>query len=156
MEFQSRAVRALVRLQEREMRTLLDVWKEARRQGIRLPETEDPDYGSLDHLIRHLFRAARGYLIWICDVLNRPVPEISVAPDPNQIARGADAYLEVVLAAWRAHLAWMPDSVIEAADTYRSRWGMPYTIEEMLEHAVVHPMRHRIQLEELLGIPGCP
>ena len=35
-------------------------------------------------------------------------------------------------------------------DIYTSRWGEPYTVEQMLEHAVVHPMRHRIQLERLM------
>jgi hypothetical protein len=32
-----------------------------------------------------------------------------------------------------------------------SRWGEPYTVEQMLEHAVVHPMRHRFQLQRILG-----
>jgi len=31
-----------------------------------------------------------------------------------------------------------------------SQWGEPYTVEQMLEHALVHPMRHRIQLERLM------
>jgi len=31
------------------------------------------------------------------------------------------------------------------------RWGEDYNIEQMLEHAVVHPMRHRIQLERLMS-----
>jgi len=37
-----------------------------------------------------------------------------------------------------------------APDTCTSRWGEPYTVEQMLEHAVVRPMRHRIQLERLM------
>ena len=154
MEFQSRGVLALVRLHEREMRMMLGVWKEARQRHIQLLETEDPDYESLDHVMRHVLRAARGYLIWICDVLDRPAPGGSAAPDPEDVAAEADQYLEVVLAAWRRDLAWMSDSVAGSADTYKSRWGVSYTIEEMLEHAVVHPMRHRIQLEELLGRLG--
>lgn len=32
--------------------------------------------------------------------------------------------------------------------TRKSRWGQ---VEQMLEHAVVHPMRHRIQLERLMA-----
>ncbi len=35
--------------------------------------------------------------------------------------------------------------------TRKSRWGEDYNIEQMLEHAVVHPMRHRIQLERLMS-----
>jgi hypothetical protein len=37
------------------------------------------------------------------------------------------------------------------AQSIRSRWGEDYSIEQMLEHAIVHPMRHRIQLERPLG-----
>ena len=39
-----------------------------------------------------------------------------------------------------------------STDIYTSRWGEPYTVEQMLEHAVVHPMRHRIQLERLMPL----
>ncbi|HYN04726.1 MAG TPA: hypothetical protein VE359_19910 [Vicinamibacteria bacterium] len=35
--------------------------------------------------------------------------------------------------------------------TRKSRWGEDYHIEQMLEHAVVHPMRRRIQLERLMS-----
>ena len=125
MEFQSKAVLALVRLHELEMKRLLEVWKESRRRGVSLPETEDPDYKSLDHLLRHPLRASRGYLTWVCDVLDRPEPGIPAAPDVEKVATDADTCLDLVLAAWREHLAWMSDDVVESEETYRSRWGMP-------------------------------
>jgi hypothetical protein len=34
--------------------------------------------------------------------------------------------------------------------TYTSRWGQEYTIGAMLEHAVMHPMRHAFHLDELM------
>jgi len=37
------------------------------------------------------------------------------------------------------------------AEVHRSNWGEDFTLESMLEHAVVHPMRHALQLEELMG-----
>ena len=46
-------------------------------------------------------------------------------------------------------LAPLEDAELAPA-TYKSRWGEDYNIEQMLEHAIVHPMRHRIQLERLL------
>ena len=48
------------------------------------------------------------------------------------------------------HLALLEDTELAPA-TYKSRWGEDYNIEQMLEHAVVHPMRHRIQLERLMA-----
>ena len=53
MEFQSRGVFALVQLHEHEMRTLYRIWLEVKKRGITLPKTDDPDYASLDHLMRH-------------------------------------------------------------------------------------------------------
>jgi len=53
-----------------------------------------------------------------------------------------------VLSGWRRHFALLENSELWPA-VYTSRWGFDYSIEQMLEHAVVHPMRHRIQLERL-------
>ncbi len=33
---------------------------------------------------------------------------------------------------------------------YQSRWQTRYCIESMLEHAVMHPIRHAFQLDELI------
>ncbi len=154
MEFQSRGVRALVLLHEGQMRALLATWKIAKAQDVALPATDDPDYESLDHLLRHLLRAARGYLTWTCEVLGRPDPQLPPPPEVDALEGEADAYLELVLDAWRTHLARVPNEVADGATAYLSRWNHPYTIDAMLEHAVVHPMRHRRQLEELIAAAG--
>jgi hypothetical protein len=134
-----------------EMRALFQVWLEAKRKAIRLPETEDPDYATLDLLMRHPLRSSRGYLTWICQVLDRPDPGIPDPPEPQEVeARGAD-YIDTLEKAWDEHIAWMTDEAAGSNDLYTSRWGQPFTIEGMLEHAAVHPSRHRFQLEELLA-----
>jgi uncharacterized damage-inducible protein DinB len=150
MEFQSRGVYALVQLHEHEMRTLYRLWLEAKKREVELPKTDDADYQSLDHLFRHPLRAARGYLRWMCEQLGRPDPGIPPAPEAAEIPEEAEGYMEAVLAAWRKHLAWMTDEVAGSETTYKALWGAPYTIESMLEHAVVHPMRHRYQLARLM------
>ena len=149
--FRSRAVRALVELHEVEMRRLWEVWSQARRRGVSLPATEDPDYEDLDALMRHPLRAARGYLAWICEQTGRPDPGIPQAPEPAEVAARGEEQMERILSAWRRVLAGMTDAEVDSPETRLSRWKVPYTIEEMLEHAVVHPMRHRLQLEDLLG-----
>ncbi len=151
MEFESRGARALVHLHEAEMRSLLSIWRKAKAADVRLPKTDDPDYASLEHLLHHLLRAGRGYLTWVCEVLGRPDPGMPPAPAPEVVDAEADRFLEGLFDAWRTHLSWMPDAILDAHTTYPSRWKEPFTIGEMLEHAVVHPMRHRFQLEELLG-----
>jgi hypothetical protein len=54
--------------------------------------------------------------------------------------------LEHVLERWRAPLI---DDVLETPE-YPSRWKPRYCIDSMLEHAVMHPIRHTFQLNELL------
>jgi hypothetical protein len=48
-------------------------------------------------------------------------------------------------------MSWMPGEVLDSFALHTSRWGAPMNVEAMFEHAVVHPMRHRFQLEELIA-----
>ena len=147
--FKSNAVRSCVELHEIELNRFFEAWHTFRASGTPLPETSDPSYKSPDHLAGHVFRSARNYLTWIGECLKRPVTDVDPDTDVVSIARKGRTFVDEVLAAWRRHLAVLEDSELAPA-TYTSRWGDPYDIEQMLEHAVVHPMRHRIQLERLM------
>jgi hypothetical protein len=149
--FKSRAVRSLVELHERELRRFLETWKEFVASGAPLPDGKgDPAYESPELLGGHVLGAARGYLTWICEQVGRPAADVDASTDRAALARRADAFAEHVLDAWRRHLAALEDAELTPA-VYTSRWGEPFLIEQMLEHAVVHPMRHRFQLEEILA-----
>ncbi len=147
--YRYRGARALVLLHEQQMRRCLAVWKEAKAANITLPETADEDYESLETLLRHVLRAAGRYMVWMCKQLELPDPDIRPAPELATIEAEADGYLEHVLERWRSPLAEVPEEKFEPA-TYASNWGTPYCIDAMLEHAVMHPMRHAFQLEELM------
>jgi uncharacterized damage-inducible protein DinB len=114
-----------------------------------LPKTDDPAYASLDTLLRHVLGASRGYMTWMCDVLELPDPEIQIAPEPAELARNPDNYLEHLLEKWRLPLQDVGDDRLETPE-YPSRWRTRYCIDAMLEHAVMHPIRHAFQLEELM------
>ena len=148
--FKSNAVRALVELHEVEIQRFHGVWIRFCASGAALPATEDPSYASAQHLGGHVFRAARNYLTWIGEFVGRPVTDVDADTDPVSVARKGRAFVDEVLAAWRRHLAALEDRELRPA-TRKSRWGEDYSIEQMLEHAVVHPMRHRVQLERLLS-----
>lgn len=154
MTFRSRGVRAVVMLQMAEMRRLFVVWRKAKRLGVKLPASRDPAYRNLDLLMHHPLRACRGYLTWLCEVLDRADPGVPDPPEPKDVAIAGGAYLKVLERAWHEQMAWMPNRVLDSASVHTSRWGAPMTVEAMLEHAVVHPMRHRFQLEELIATAG--
>jgi hypothetical protein len=140
----------MVFLHEEHLRRFLDVWDEARKKAVALPSTDDPSYESLETLGHHVLRAARGYAVWICQMLQMPDPGIRPAPEPSVVASEARSYAEHVLAQWRTALRDVRNDQLETPE-YKSRWGTLYSIDAMLEHAVMHPIRHAFQLGELIG-----
>jgi hypothetical protein len=149
LQYRSRAIRALVLLHEEHLRRFVDVWRLAVAGSVNLPPTDDPSCASLEALGRHVLSAAGGYMIWICEVLALPDPGIRGAPDAPAIIRDADDYMEHVLERWRAPLMEVPNEKLETPE-YPSPWQTRYCIDSMLEHAVMHPIRHTFQLNELL------
>ncbi len=149
LPYRSRAVRALVLLHEEHLRRFLRVWKLALASSVILPPTADPAYGSLETLGRHVLSAAGGYMTWMCQVLALPDPGIRPAPNASAIVREADDYMEHVLERWRSPLREVPDEKLETPE-YPSEWQTRYCIDSMLEHAVMHPIRHAFQLDELM------
>jgi hypothetical protein len=145
-----RGARAMVILHEAHMRSFLTVWEEAKKSNLGLPETKDPDYASLDTLLRHVLGAAGGYLRWMCEMLELPDPEIETRPEVEEIAAGAGSYLDHVMDRWKAPLARVPEKRFEDVE-YKARWGTLFSIDAMMEHAVMHPIRHEFQLRELMG-----
>jgi len=141
---------AMVLLHEKHLRSCLQTWREAKSLNIGLPETDDTDYQSLDTLLKHILRSARGYMIWMCAKLNLPDPEIERTPDTELIESNADRYLNHLLEKWRLPLAEIPEEKFYTP-VFKSNWGVDYCIDAMLEHAVMHPIRHEFQLKSLIA-----
>ncbi|MEN8194381.1 MAG: hypothetical protein ABFS12_16285 [Bacteroidota bacterium] len=148
-EYRYNGARSMVLLHEKHLKYFLQTWREAKSFNIALPETEDSDYKSLDTLLRHIFRAARGYMIWMCGNLNLPDPEIRAVPEPDCIDYKANEYLTHLLDKWRSPLVEITEDKFHSP-TYPSRWGVEYCIDAMIEHAVMHPIRHEFQLKNLI------
>jgi len=151
MEFQSRAVRSLVELHEVELRSFLEAWKRFAAANAPMPEAHgDEDYQSRERLAGHVIMAARGYLTRIGEWVGRPVTDVDPSMDPLDLAARAPQFAEEVMAAYRRHLASITPAELEE-QKHKTRWGHLMSVEMLLEHAVVHPMRHRIQLERILA-----
>jgi len=140
----------MVLLHEEHLRRFVQIWRLALATSVSLPPTDDPNYASLAELGRHVLNAAGGYLVWICEVLKLPDHGVRSAPDATAIVRDADDYMEHVLERWRAApLREVSNEQLETPE-YPSRWQTRYCIDSMLEHAVMHPIRHAFQLDELI------
>ncbi|UCF79589.1 MAG: DUF664 domain-containing protein [Candidatus Eiseniibacteriota bacterium] len=152
-QYEYAGARTLVLLHERHLRKFLEAWNYAKAAEVRLPETTDPDYASLDALLRHVLACARSYMVWICEKLDLPDPEIEPAPDEEAIEMRSADYLEHLLQRWRRPLSQVPERAFFDR-SYPSRWKTEYCVDAMLEHAILHPMRHTFQLRELAEKEG--
>jgi uncharacterized damage-inducible protein DinB len=147
--YKYKGARTLVLLHENYINSCVKTWQEAKSMNVQLPKTNDGDYQSLDTVLRHILRAARGYMTWICNNLNLPDPGIQKTPEADIIESQTVEYASHLLERWRLPLADIPEEKFHSP-TYKSRWGVEYCIDAMLEHAVMHPIRHEFQLKHLI------
>lgn len=142
--------RSLILLHEKHLSSCIKVWQEAKSLNIKLPVTDNENYKSLETLLRHILRAARNYMIWICDKLNLPDAGIEETPGIDLVEAKAEVYVSHLLEKWRLPLKDVEESKFHSP-TFTSRWGVDYCIDAMLEHAVMHPIRHEFQLRNLIN-----
>ena len=147
--YKYKGAEAMVELHANEMRAFLEVWQKAHAANFSVPASEDPDYQSLEHILCHVLGASKGYIIWICEQLELEASTIGARPTPQSVVTEAEAYLSQVLQAWDGPLVDLTEKQAHAKE-YPSKWKTKYCIDAMLEHAVMHPLRHRFQIENWL------
>ena len=149
-KYKYNGARSLVLMHEAHMKSFFTTWKKAKEANIKLPETDDEDYQSLETILFHVLRASRGYIVWICDKLNLDNPQIDSPPAKEEIQKKAEDYLSHLFERWRLPLVDVhEDSFLGIS--YQSNWGDLYCIDALLEHAVMHPIRHEFQLKQLIA-----
>jgi uncharacterized damage-inducible protein DinB len=141
--------RAMVVLHDQHLRSFFETWKRAKDAELAFQITTYANYTSLETLLVHVCSCARGYMLWMCEALQLPDPEIGSAPDVNRIEAEAKDYIDHLALRWQRPLSSVPEEGFEKPE-YESRWKVKYCVDAMLEHAVMHPIRHEFQLEELL------
>ena len=149
INYHYRGARAMVLLHEKYLSQFLDTWKKAKASGVSLPQTDDYNYESFNLLLRHVLRWARGYMKWICEKLELPDPEIRAVPESDVIEAEAEDYISHLLEQWRKPLTDVPEDKYYKPE-FTAPWKSNYCIDAMLEHAVMHPIRHDFQLREII------
>lgn len=113
------------------------------------PDTEDEDCRSMQTITHHVIRAGFGYANYIRDALKVPqsAPELELttfAECRTRLEAMFDYTLETL-----GDKELMPYEEMSGT-RMQVRWGPVYDIEQLLEHAVVHVLRHRRQVEKFL------
>ncbi|MBC7933481.1 MAG: DinB family protein [Rubrivivax sp.] len=113
-------------------------------------QTSDDDCRSIQTIISHVVRAGYGYAGSIRRIF-------SIPPDANEkklLSRQEsleklDAVVEYTVQTLDGR--WeMTDDEIKGV-VIQTGWGVRYDLEQLLEHAIVHVLRHRRQIEKFIA-----
>jgi uncharacterized damage-inducible protein DinB len=120
--------------------------------ALRDPQTADEDCRSIQTVMRHVASAGYGYSVCIQQATGlKPVrPEVPLESRVEILKRLAAVrdFTEATLAdKWE----WPYERI--AALKIQAPWGPVFDLEQMLEHAIVHVLRHRRQIERFLAEP---
>ena len=113
------------------------------------PQTLDENCRSVQTIMRHVLSSGYGYANHIRQRFAVP----STSP-PSRLYSHQEVMGQLVsMIAYTAQTVegkWeMADEEIEAT-TMEMAWGVSYNLEQLLEHAIVHILRHRRQIEKFM------
>lgn len=117
------------------------------------PKTDDEDCRSIQTVSRHVIRSGYRYAAYVLEALKIPF-EIPGA-DKMAIENVEHAIAETSNMC-NFTITHLYDSNRELVDSnlgdirFMARWGGEYSIEQILEHAIVHILRHRRQISRFI------
>jgi len=155
MELRAGGVGAMMDEYERAARDLVAVvgnLDDAVYSAIRDRETTDENCRSIQTVMQHVVSSGYGYATYIRKAIGMPGvrPQIPFASRDEHLRMLGEmlAYtVETLDGRWT-----MTDDEIVAV-RIESPWGPVYDLEQLLEHAIVHILRHRRQIERFLTEP---
>lgn len=117
---------------------------------VRDTKTQDEDCRSIQTIMRHVIRAGYGYAgymrtFWGKEPVVKWDEPVSRGQIPGEMRKMLDYMIETLDSKWG-----MSDQ--EAVDMKMVvRWGPTFDFEQLFEHAIVHVLRHRRQIDRFLG-----
>src|SRR4051812_21089976 len=133
-----------------ELSALVSGLSDAEFEAVRDLETADESCRSIQTIMRHVIGASYGYASYIRTAFGTPTERLPVTlPSRADCARmlsEAMTYNEATLEG-----KWLMTDDEITAITMDVPWGVRYDLEQLLEHAIVHVLRHRRQIERFLS-----
>ena len=113
------------------------------------PHTGDDDCRSVQTIMSHVVGAGYGYADYLRQVFSIPSarpPRSLLSPSESLEQLGAmlSYTAQTLEGRWEMSAEEMAGAVID------SGWGVRYDAEQLLEHAIVHVLRHRRQIERFI------
>jgi uncharacterized damage-inducible protein DinB len=113
------------------------------------PQTSDEDCRSVQTIMSHVIRAGYGYADYIRHLFSissaRPATQLL---NQNESLKELQSMVEYTIETLDGK--WEISDEVIVRTTIQSLWGVTYDLEQLLEHAIVHILRHRRQIEKLM------
>ncbi len=112
-------------------------------------EGEDDHCCSIQVIINHVIRASYGYSKYIRDALSMNCLPV----EDKQISQAKiSAEIDEMFAYTAAIFEGKRQIIDKEMETifFKTRWGVNYNIDQLLEHAIVHVLRHRRQIQKFI------
>ncbi|QPH41491.1 DinB family protein [Pedobacter endophyticus] len=115
------------------------------------PRSSNPDCISIQTILTHVTASIFSYAVYI----ENSIGLVTERPERNTYEHAADYInrLKVGFDYTQQIFINHPNIQLEALDPSKkinAKWGQQYDVEQMLEHAIVHILRHRRQIERAL------
>ena len=131
-----------------ELRNLLSTINQEEFTKIRDPFTKDEDCRSIQSVMKHVVSAGYRYADQVCVFLEKPVENHNY--HIYNVSHAIEEFEKVIqFTAEKVSVRFQMTREEISATLRETRWGL-YDIEMMFEHAIVHILRHRRQIEKLL------
>jgi uncharacterized damage-inducible protein DinB len=113
-------------------------------------DTKDEDCRSVQTIVSHVTNSGYGYANYIRDWFdiykNSPVRRLLSQKDFfTEFEKMLTYTAETLEGKWE----FSDDDIMKVK--IKARWGPQYDLEQLLEHAIVHILRHRRQIEKLIN-----
>ena len=115
------------------------------------PLTDNPDCKSIQTILAHVVRSGYSYAVYIQNHrnVNSKRPEKTFRLSANEFKNDLDKVLQFTCDTFST----IYDDELEEFENVKkikTLWGQFYDIEQLMEHAIVHILRHRLQIEKFI------
>jgi len=125
--------------------------EDRRYEEIRDSKTSDENCRSIQTIVSHVINSGYGYANYIRKAFSIDVvPYTKILLPLNQAVMKMREMLDYTVATLEGKWV-MSDQEIEKV-ILRTNWGVQYDLEQLLEHAIVHVLRHRRQIDRFLNV----
>lgn len=111
--------------------------------------TQDPNCKSVQTVLAHVVRAGKNYATQIHNHYgnNLPIPSVQILPSVQEYNRALDEMFRFTVSVLTPIHEY--DLIEHDQDKkIHVTWGQYYDVEQLMEHAIVHVLRHRRQIEK--------